>query len=231
MRAPDEKQELQELWDLYRSQERELNEMRIRLSRFMTKGAPVFAQPSELKTKTSGEKAQFRQHVHFSSSLTNGSSEERKSDESIRDAVDEAGAKVHKGSVSLHQIDETSSQPIKSQNDVPISAKDTKKTTKKKVVASSGYARPKSSKPAKKGRLKNKPEDELVMETEEESKDMGKAKSAEKVPSQEESPSADYGSHPSVEMKHSLSKDTDPGADDTSKDFTSLSAATTFLQP
>ena len=102
LRQPEEKQELSELWELFRSQERELHEMRIRLSRFMTKGAPVFLQPSAVQAKISSHRPNFQPHVHFSRSLTNGSSGEQSNTERIPDALDEAQSKLHKGRPPFH---------------------------------------------------------------------------------------------------------------------------------
>ena len=46
LREEDEKHELSELWQLHKSQETELNDMRLKLSRFMTKGAPILLPSS-----------------------------------------------------------------------------------------------------------------------------------------------------------------------------------------
>ena len=102
LRQPEEKQELSELWELFRSQERELHEMRIRLSRFMTKGAPVFLQPPKLEAKISSHKSKFHPHVHFSRSITNGSSGEQNDVENIAGSLDDMQKKIHKGRPHLH---------------------------------------------------------------------------------------------------------------------------------
>ena len=97
LHRPEEQQELRELWELFRSQERELHEMRLRLSRFMTKGAPVFLNPSKIERKSSISKPKFHPHVHFSRSLTNGSSGENNAIEHIPEAVEDVHSKIHRG--------------------------------------------------------------------------------------------------------------------------------------
>ena len=102
IREPEEKQELRELWELFRSQERELHEMRLRLSRFMTKGAPVFLQPPKTESKVPNQKSKYQPHVHFSRSLTNGSSGEQNHEEHFPDALEDVKSKLYKGRPGFH---------------------------------------------------------------------------------------------------------------------------------
>ena len=274
-RQPEEKQELSELWELFHSQERELHEMRIRLSRFMTKGAPVFVQQPVAQTKASSHKANFQPHVHFSRSLTTGSSGEQNNTELVADALDEGESKVHKGrtllykqsqrQLNLNSIDqaksimdkvpsekgfeeirkhEGASAVLNDTKDIPQNAIPTKKKhIKKQSIKPYGTVRPKSARPNshEKGSKAIKittsnnlntedaeNQNELQMETEDKKKSTEGALNVGKDPSVEKSPSTGYGSNPNTDLKHSSSNDTDmgAGADNTSRDLTSLSLTT-----
>ena len=218
LRRPEEQQELRELWELFRSQERELHEMRLRLSRFMTKGAPVFLNPSKIERKSSISKPKFHPHVHFSRSLTNGSSGENNAIEHIPEAVDDVHSKIHKGRPVL-QGPSTSS--LKAETDQGYHGKIFEESTghglgqditkgdgvSRKRSGKKAAMRPKSSRHPRAGKRatkENVPEtDDLEMDKE------GDENEEEKV-------------------KRKASKDSEIGDnnDDTSKDFTSLSLAT-----
>ena len=232
LRRPEERQELRELWELFRSQERELHEMRIRLSRFMTKGAPVFLQPPKVEAKATSNKPKFHPHVHFSRSLTNGSSGEKNHDEAINERLDDAQSKLHKGRPQFQgQSQQMAQATIKSDkildNDYGSNmfeepggqgleqniSKDINETIsrKKSTKRVSTGKRPKSSRLRKTGR-----HSKGVKDTGHEEMD------------DEDELKMDTEDGKGPELKHIASNESEVGEgnDDTSKDFTSLSLAT-----
>ena len=234
LRQPEEKQELSELWELFRSQERELHEMRIRLSRFMTKGAQVFLQTPKIEGKSSGYKSKFQPHVHFSRSITNGSSAEQNDVENIAGSLDDMQKKIHKGRPHFHgqsqqmperdytgkifeDPDGLNVNPDVS-NDGPTSSR------KKSMKKPSGGARPKSSRTLgheKRGKSTGMGVSQSNRFGEDDIKD-------ELQMENEGLPSIGYEPDAPAESKHTASNDSEIGDvnDDTSKDITSLSLAT-----
>ena len=228
IRQPEEKHELRELWELFHSQERELHEMRIRLSKFMTKGAPVFLQPPKAEAKFTREKTKFNPHVHFSRSITNGSNEEQMDLEHMPDALNEVKSKIHKGRTEYRsaRFEEADGQEV-SPNVFQTEPAPSKKKSIKKPASGT---RPKSSRATRN-------------DTRTKSKKMSNSKTtglAEENVRNElqmeneygentfENPSVEYDPHPAAESKHIPSNESEigEGNDDTSKDFTSLSLAT-----
>lgn len=144
----------------------------------MTKGASVFLQPPKTEARSSSHKPKFHPHVHFSRSLTNGSSGEQNNGEPIPDVLDEMQSKIHKGRAGFHaQSQQLSKDHSKADilldknfngetfketerpEFVPNISTDTKelqqdaglsrkKGVRKNSVKSTGTTRPKSSKPA-----------------------------------------------------------------------------------
>ena len=234
LREPEEKQELRELWELFRSQERELHEMRLRLSRFMTKGAPVFLQPPKTESKVPNQKSKYQPHVHFSRSLTNGSNGEPNHEEHFPDALEDVKSKLYKGRPGYHGKTQAASKGDEfMEGNYSTEMFDNKdllqdpQPKKKSVKKSSGGARPKSSRAGGKRQKPSKPsssnnlgiEDELLMEAEthqniEIASNEGHQHQVENMAS----PVQD------TESKHD--SEVGDGNDDTSKDFTSLSLAT-----
>ena len=235
-REPEEKQELRELWELFRSQERELHEMRLRLSRFMTKGAPVFMQPPKVESRVSSHKSKYQPHVHFSRSLTNGSNEEQKEEENFQEALQDVQSRLHKGRPGFHAkqqspmtedgvlegnyANEMHENKDKESGSIEKNIGGRKKSSKKLT----GGARPKSSravgkrpKSSKTSSSKNLEDlqNELLMDPEvDEDNHEGLGNLT----------SPGHESHPDSESKHESEVGDDK--DDTSKDFTSLSLAT-----
>jgi hypothetical protein len=199
----------------------------------MTKGAQVYLETPKVKIKGSSHKSKFQPHVHFSRSITTGSSGEQNEVENIAGTLDDMQKKIHKGRPHFHgqsqkmqEGDYTGKmfEDTDGLNVNPDVSKDGSPSSKNKSIKKpSGGARPKSSrtlghdKRAKSTRMgvsqsiglgEDDIKDELQMEN-------------------EELPPIGYPPDHPAESKHTASNDSEVGDvnDDTSKDFTSLSLA------
>ena len=202
----------------------------------MTKGAPITLQTPAvaIPVKRSGHLGMQEQpqHVHFSQSFTKGSSEEQNSVDSNRMYKNES--KIHKGRAATSAASVDVNNMIDgmdiaaggdgsedADHEPSAVAPPKRKTQKKKVLQVPPSGRPKSSKvpgrgkgPAKKHKgkemekaMKPLPEDDLKMEKED---NMALAND-------------DYGADPGG--KKVLKQVPSNESDNTSKDFTSLSAS------
>ena len=91
MQEREESRELAELRNLYHSQQAEIGEMREKLSRFMTKGAPVVAKRSTPPTKQEMKK-KLEQVVMRRSSLARTASEDSKTELVVKPHSEAAAA-------------------------------------------------------------------------------------------------------------------------------------------
>ena len=206
--------------------------MRLRLSRFMTKGAPVFMQPPKVESRVLNQKSNYQPHVHFSRSLTNGSNGEQKDEENFQDALQDVQSRLHKGrpnrgkkQASMTGDEEMNgnqcNEMFKNQETQEVGTENSNSARKKSAKKSTGGARPKSTRAVGKRQKSSKTatstnlqdlQDELLMEPEEDHARVGNLASP------------GHDSHPDSESKHD--SEVGDGHDDTSKDFTSLSLAT-----